>query len=639
MFRHYTNPHLWLILSIDIILVTLSYLFAYELRFDVIGPVQLSMLKMSLPAVITSKIIVFFIFHLYSGPWGYTGLRDLFKIAGAGLVSTLLIITYFTLQYRFAAFSRSVFLIDCLLTIFLIGGFRLAIRTYYFPEQIKHIFRFRDIYAKDKKRLLIIGASRGGEKLLRTIIENVTLYDQYILAGFLDDDPAKKGKKLHGVPVIGAIDTLPDIAARDGIGEIMIAISNAGAGAIRRIVNLCDQTGVPFKIIPSMEEIVLGGSKPAPIREVNYDDLLGREPVTVDNEIVREHITGKIVLVTGAGGSIGSELCLQICRYRPRVLLLLELSEYNLHHIERAIKSSFPNITALPFIGSVADRSVVEPIMSEHSPSIVFHAAAYKHVPMMEMNPLQAIKNNVFGTSTIVNMAMKYEVRRFVFISTDKAVRPTSLMGATKRLGELIVQAQAGQSSTLFITVRFGNVVGSGGSVVPLFMQQIKQGGPVTITHPEVTRSFMSLKKAVLLVLQAASMGEGGEVFLLDMGEPIKILSMAEDLIRLAGKRPYEEMDIVFTGLRPGEKLYEELTMAGETKTATLHPKISRITSASVDWSKLHQRILDLHVCVEKRDIGGMAETLRTMMPDYNPSDFLTGKGKKVKSPVLRAIK
>ena len=639
MFRNHTNPHFWLILSIDIILVTLSYLLAYELRFDVIAPLQLSMLKMSLPAVVPSKIIVFFIFHLYSGLWRYTGLRDLIKIVGASLVSTLLIITYFTLQYRFAALSRSVFMIDCLLTIFLIGGFRLAIRAYYFPEQIKHIFRFRDLYAKDKKRLLIIGAGKGGEKLLRTIIENESLYDQYILVGFLDDDQAKKGKKIHGIPVIGKIDTLPDIAARDGIEEIMIAISNASAAAIRRIVSLCDQTDVSFKIIPSMEEIVLGGSKPAPIRDVSYEDLLGREPVTVDNEIVREQITGKIVLVTGAGGSIGSELCLQICRYRPRVLLLLELSEYNLYHIEMNIKSAFPSITVLPFIGSVADRSVVEPIMSEHSPSIVFHAAAYKHVPMMEMNPLQAIKNNVFGTSTIVNLAQKYGVGRFIFISTDKAVRPTSLMGATKRLGELIVQAQAGQGTTRFITVRFGNVVGSGGSVVPLFMQQIKRGGPVTVTHPEVTRFFMSIKEAVLLVLQAASMGEGGEVFLLDMGEPVKILSMAEDLIRLAGKRPYEEIDIAFTGLRPGEKLYEELTMAGEIKTATLHPKISRITSAGPDWNELHRGILDLHVYVEKCDINGTAETLKTMMPDYNPSDFLTGKRKKVKPPTLRAIK
>lgn len=639
MKRFITNPNFWLILGIDMCLLALAQFMAYGLRFDTFRPWALPWMKQSLFLSVPSKILIFFMFHLYSGLWRYTGLRDFIKIIGASVVSTLLIVTFLTYQYRFVQFSRGIFIMDCLLTIFFISGFRLMIRAYYFPDQIRHIFRYRDLYAKDKKRLLIVGAGNGGEKLLLTIFENKSLYAQYVPVAFADDDNNKKGKKVHGVPIDGGLDQLPQIVEKHGAEAIMIAVSQANAQAMRRIFKLCQQTGLPFKIVPSLEEIVLDEGKPAPIREVSYEDLLGREPVTVHDDKVRELIAGKAVLVTGAGGSIGSELCRQICRYKPQRLVMIELNEFNLYRIDLNIRNLFPEVIVLPVIGSVTDQAVVEIVMREHRPSIVFHAAAYKHVPMMELNPLQAAQNNIFGAEVMTRMADKYAVQRFVYISTDKAVRPTSLMGATKRAGELIALARAEKSPTRFIMVRFGNVVGSDGSVAPLFIKQIEEGGPVTVTHPEVTRFFMSIKEAVLLVLQAASMGDGGEVFLLDMGRPIKILTMAEDLIRLANKRPYVDIDIMFTGLRPGEKLYEELLVDGESSLPTSHPKVFKAKGASVDSSALLQGMNDLRTAIEHQDVPQLTNVLKKLIDDYKPSDFLHGKPLEMRRrPKLRAI-
>ncbi len=636
--KYVINAHFWLILIIDIALFSAAYYLSWELRFETISRQQMVMLKTTLPVVVGTKLLMFFLIHLYSGLWRYSGPRDLVKIVLACGASTVLIITFFTLQHRFQHYSRSIFLIDSLLTVFFISGFRLAIKTYYLPDQLRYIFRFRDLFARNRRRLLIVGAGTHGENLLRSIFEHHSLSQQYFPIGFLDDQPGKRGMKIHGIPIKGTVDTLPDIVEKEEIQEIMIALATADAATMRHIVGLCQETGVPFKIVPTIEEIVLNEGKSSPIRELSYEDLLGRDPVTVDYDVVREQVAGKVVLVTGAGGSIGSELCRQVCRYSPRLILLFDISEYGLYRIEMSLKSLFPDVPVVSVIGSVEDRSVVEPIMRQYTPHFVFHTAAYKHVPVVEMNPVQGVKNNVFGTATMVRMAERYGVNRFVFISTDKAVRPTSLMGATKRVGELITLSHSTRSKTRFMIVRFGNVVGSGGSVVPLFMDQIRQGGPVTVTHPEVTRFFMSIQEAVLLVLQAASMGEGGEAFLLDMGRPVKILNMAEDLIRLAGKEPYQEIDIVFTGLRPGEKLYEELLVDGETSLPTRHQKIYTAKAGSMDWKELESTLMHLRNCVDERNLPEILETIRALIPDYHPSDFLGGKTEKKEPPRLRVI-
>ena len=622
--KYIANPKFWLILFIDVLLVTAAHLLAYELRFDTISARQVIMLKHSLPIILPVKIILFFLFHLYSGLWRYTGPRDLVKIFGANISSTLCIIAIVGIQYRFIDFSRSVILIDFLVSVSFICLFRLGIRVYYFPNQIRHILRLKDFYSKNKKRLLIIGAGAGGEKLLSTIFENEQLYNRYVPVGILDDDPKKIGNKIHGVPILNRIDFLPHLIAKEHIDEIMIAVSRAKAESMRKIVRRCEEVKIPFRIVPRLEEFVLGQGSTAPIRDVSYEDLLGREPIEIDYSIVQDQITGKVVLITGGGGSIGSELCRQICRFTPKLIILLEISEYNLYRIERSVRTLRPDITIIPYIGSVVDSSLVEAIMQRHSPDVVFHAAAYKHVPMVEINPFQAVNNNVFGTAEAVRLARAYKVGLFVFISTDKAVNPHSLMGATKRLGELIIRAQMLQNRTRFIIVRFGNVVGSDGSVVPMFLEQIKNGGPVTVTHREMTRFFMSIKEAVLLVLQAASMGKGGETYILDMGKPIKILNMAEDLIRLAGKNPYDDIDIVFTGVRPGEKLTETLLFENEESLPTRHSKIHMIQPVEVDQGFIEEKLLNLKKAMLDGSVPDMTEVLRDLIPEYTPSDLLS---------------
>jgi FlaA1/EpsC-like NDP-sugar epimerase len=427
--------------------------------------------------------------------------------------------------------------------------------------------------------------------------------------------------KIHGVPVIGAIRDIEMVAKSVGADEALIAIPSAKSQQMRRIVAHCKQSGIKFKTIPGMGELINGKVTVNAIREVAYRDLLGREAVKLEEARIGDYLHGRSVLVTGAGGSIGSELCRQICRFRPEIIVLYERAESPLYELELELKQSFQSIRILPLLADIRDRRQLEKAFEASKPQAVFHAAAYKHVPMLELQPWKAIKNNILGTRNLIDMAQRFEAERFVFVSTDKAVRPVNVMGASKRAAELLVQSQNGcrSSSTRFMIVRFGNVVGSVGSVVPLFKKQIEKGGPVTVTHLEVTRYFMTIPESCQLILQAGAMGEGGEIFILDMGTPIKIDDMARDLIRLSGFEPDVDIKIEYIGLRPGEKLYEELITKAEGILPTSHEKIMVLRGEECDLEVVNGKIDELARLAHEQEAEKIKATLREIVPEYEP--------------------
>ncbi len=425
--------------------------------------------------------------------------------------------------------------------------------------------------AAQRKRILIVGAGDAGEKILREIIENDHL--PYSVVGFIDDDPKKHGRSIHGIPVLGSLNELARIVEDEEVKEILIAIPSATGDQIRRIVDICKTCQIAYKTLPGIGEIIDGRVSIKALRDVNYEDLLGRSPVQLDMGEIRGYLDGKVVLVSGCGGSIGAELCRQIVRFRPRMLILVDASEANLFHIEMELHGELEGDRCRAVLGRVQDEKLMASVFQKYRPQVVFHAAAYKHVPMLEKNPWEAVVNNIIGSRVIMEMARRHEAERFVLVSTDKAVRPTNVMGASKRVTELLLHTLQG-TGTRFMAVRFGNVVGSSGSVIPVFRNQIEQGGPVTVTHPEVRRFFMTIPEAAQLILQAGGMGQGGEIFILKMGTPVKIVDMARDLIRLSGREPDRDVKITFTGLRDGEKLYEELITVGEGIVSTKHEKI-----------------------------------------------------------------
>jgi len=441
------------------------------------------------------------------------------------------------------------------------------------------------------------------------------------MVGFVDDDPAKIGMKIHGLPVFGPVKDIEAAAKKVSANEILIAVPSANSQQMRNIVEHCKKCGVTFKTIPGMGELINGKVTVNAIREVAYRDLLGREIIKLEEEKIGAYLKGKSVLVTGAGGSIGSELCRQICRFKPKRIALYERAESSLFEIDLEIRQNFKDIEVIPQLADMRDRNQIEKAFEASRPQVVFHAAAYKHVPMLEMQPWKAIKNNIQGTRNLVDFANRFEVERFVFVSTDKAVRPANVMGATKRVAEMLVQSQngSGLSDTRFMIVRFGNVVGSVGSVVPLFKKQIEKGGPVTVTHPEVTRFFMTIPEACQLILQAGAMGNGGEIFILDMGTPIKIADMAKDLIRLSGFEPDVDIKIEYIGLRPGEKLYEELITEGEGVLPTSHEKIMVLKGAGCNLQKLNGKIDALIELARSQDADRIRDRLKEMVTEYRP--------------------
>jgi FlaA1/EpsC-like NDP-sugar epimerase len=564
------------------------------------------------------KIVIFGLFKQYRGWWRYVGISDLTGIIRASLVSTLIIVVIWfsglqidpvrkTLPAAILEVGQGVFMADLLGTIFLLAGLRMAIRLYH--EE------FRTVEVGRLKRFLIVGAGNTGEALLREI--HRMRVAEYEVVGFIDDDPSKQGIRIHDIPVLGTVEQLPEICKNKSIEEVAIAMPSATVPQRRRVVQVCQGTKVRFRTVPSMTDIASGRFRVSQIRDVDINDLLGRETVQLDTDLIEAFIKGKTILVTGAGGSIGSEMCRQICYYKPKLLLLVEQAENPLFYIEREIRERFPDILVSAVVCDITDRIRVDAIFDKYRPEVVIHAAAHKHVPLMELNPGEAIKNNVVGSRTVADAADKNGCGNFVMISTDKAVNPTSIMGSSKRVAEMYVQDLNRTSKTHFVTVRFGNVLDSEGSVVPIFRKQIAQGGPVTVTHPEMKRYFMTIPEASQLVLQAASMGKGGEIFLLDMGEPVKIVDLARELITLSGFRPGEDIEIAFTGLRPGEKLFEELSIKGEDMQETRHPKIGIWKNIPMDRDKLRQGIAQLVALAGTGEHGAIVAKIKELVPEY----------------------
>jgi FlaA1/EpsC-like NDP-sugar epimerase len=467
----------------------------------------------------------------------------------------------------------------------------------------------------DLDRVILIGAGQAGVLVAREIANRPDLGLKPV--GFIDDDPLKSGSRIGGLPVLGKTDDVAAIAARKRVTRTLITIANAPGPQIRRITELCRRAGLDTKIIPGFYEIVGNSVNVARIREVAIEDLLGREPVQLDEGVIAATIRSHTVLVTGAGGSIGSELCRQICRFGPERLLLVERFENALFEAHRELAAAFPHVPIEPHVADVCDVTRMTQIFESRKPGIVFHAAAHKHVPMMEWNPGEAVKNNVAGTRVVALLADKFSVERCVLISTDKAVNPSSVMGATKRVAEIYVQSLSERSNTRFVTVRFGNVLGSAGSVIPIFRQQIASGGPVTVTHPEMTRYFMTIPEASQLVLQAGGMGDGGEIFILDMGEPVRIVDLAHDLITLSGLRPGKDIEIKFSGVRPGEKLFEELSTDSEHAEKTRHPKIFIGRIKPHEWAVVDAAVSRLCEIVATGDGEAIRRALVELVPEY----------------------
>jgi len=546
------------------------------------------------------------------------GISDLIGILRASIVSTLIIVTLWfaiVLQvdtvrrylHTVANTAQAIFLLDMAGTFLLLAGLRMITRLYY--EE------FRTIENARLKRFLIVGAGNAGEALLREIHRMPIA--QYEVIGFIDDDPAKQNISIHGIPALGTVKQLPVICEKHDIEEIAIAIPSASHQQLRQVIQICEGTKIRFRTVPSITDIASGKFRVSQIRDVQINDLLGREVVQLDLDLIEAFARNKTILVTGAGGSIGSEMCRQLCNFQPKLLLLVEQAENPLFFIERELNKSFPETSVKAVICDITDKTRVNEIFETYKPDVVIHAAAHKHVPLMELNPGEAIKNNVLGTKTVANAADKYDTDNFVMISTDKAVNPTSIMGSSKRIAEMYIQNLNNTSKTHFVTVRFGNVLGSDGSVVPIFKKQIAQGGPVTVTHPEMVRYFMTIPEASQLVLQAATMGEGGEIFVLDMGEPVKIVDLAKELITLSGFRPGEDIELVFTGTRPGEKLFEELSIKGEDMVLTKHPKIGIWKNIPRNREQLYKNIDELVAIAPSQNHKEITDKIKRLVPEY----------------------
>ncbi len=621
------NVNFYLMLAADALCLaaalTMSYLIRFEFHLpEFYGEQLVSLLKYVLPL----KLGVFLLLGLYRGMWRYTSLADFWKLMEAVVRSSALLVALVAYRFGFFGFSRAVLAVDGLLTLLFTAGLRLSIRAAYARTHAWSAQRKGP--AMPPRRILIIGAGSLGERLVREIALTPEL--NYEVVGFLDDDPDKLGRSLHGKNVLGRVADLQRIAQAREAEEVCIAVARASAADMRRIVETCKASHLPHRILPATNQL-LEGKVALTLRPVDYLDLLGRTEAALDEAGIAPMLKDRVVLVTGCGGSIGSELCRQVVRFAPRRLVLVDASEYNLYAIagELSAERGFTRLSCV--LGSVADEGLMRRVMEAEKPSLVLHAAAYKHVPMLEDNPWAAVTNNILGSRTVMRAAAAAGVKRFVLVSTDKAVRPTSVMGASKRVTELLMACFAG-GPTSFMAVRFGNVVGSSGSVVPLFRRQIERGGPVTVTHPEMTRYFMSISEACQLILQAGALsrkspdssggGQGGEIYVLDMGEPVRIVDMARDLIRLSGKEPGVDIDIVFTGLRPGEKLFEELITAGEDVVRTEHEKImvlgGTLGARPEDVAcSLDLAIAELEAAAAARDGAAIRTLLARIVPEY----------------------
>jgi FlaA1/EpsC-like NDP-sugar epimerase len=635
--EEFASNHRYVLSVIGHILVfTLSLLLGYLIRSDAVAdqPGRYSWMEglqsfvRVLPFFLGLKLIIFWKLKLFRGGWQYAGIRDVARILLACWLFVLITWSAVQLLVRlpmalgrdptgnplgdyFALIPRGVLVLDFLATVFLVSTVRLAYRIY--REEL------RPISEEGVRRVLVIGAGDAGETVIREI--NRMRVERYRVVGLLDDDSSKQNLLIHGVPVLGRTEDIRNVCEENDVQEIIIAMPSASHKELQRVIELCSGTKLKFQSLPGVGELIDGRVTVSQIRPVDINDLLGREAVKLDDEAVARFIEGRVVLVTGAGGSIGSEMCRQLCRYGPARLILLEQAETPLFDIENELRREHPDLDIVPRICDIYDRKRVMAVWSEQRPDVVIHAAAHKHVPLMEHNPCEAIKNNILGTKNVADASVECGTSEFVTISTDKAVNPSSVMGCSKRVGELYTQALNGQPrcKTQFKAVRFGNVLGSAGSVVPTFRRQIAAGGPVTVTHPEMTRYFMTIPEAAQLVLQAAATGQGGQIFLLDMGEPVKIADLARTMITLSGFRPGEDIDIVYSGVRPGEKLFEELKTQGEDIEPTTHPKVMIWAHEAHPMPQVQAAIEELSALQNCMDRDRIVTALQRIVPEYDP--------------------
>jgi FlaA1/EpsC-like NDP-sugar epimerase len=613
----------WTQVAIDLAVLAIAFGAAFALRFEsTIPPQMLKRMLFLWPYVIAFQYGVMLAFGVPRSVWRYVGLREAVRIFGAAGAAALCLGVvrlgagvFFDIVLgpaQYAAVPLGVIAMDAVLVAIGISGVRIARRL-----QMEAVESRRRSNAGPKVATLLIGAGQAGVMVAREIENRPDLGIKPV--GFIDDDPNKVGSVVHGLRVLGSTAELKALAAKHAAAQVLITIANAPGPAIRAIKKACDEAQLPAKIIPGIYEIVGGQVNLSRIRNVSIEDVLGRDAVTLEMDAIARDLKSRTVMVTGAGGSIGSELCRQIMRFQPSKLLLVEQAENALFNIHRELVANDPRLDGVlkPCIGDICDAGRMEALFREHRPSIVFHAAAHKHVPMMEWNPTEAVRNNVFGTRSVADLSDRFGVERFVMISTDKAVNPTSVMGASKRCAELYVQSLSARSKTRFAAVRFGNVLGSAGSVIPIFQEQIEKGGPVTVTHPDMKRYFMTIPEACQLVLQAGAMGEGGEIFILDMGEPVKIVDLARDLITLSGLTPGEDIEIVFTGLRPGEKLFEELAVDGEDVDKTRHPKIFVNRGQPPVPESIAIGLQVLKAQLDTSEAGAVRSAIKAMVPEY----------------------
>ncbi|MHC2994193.1 MAG: polysaccharide biosynthesis protein [Candidatus Atribacteria bacterium] len=613
----------WVVL--DLLFINFALIFSLILRFGKGWRAYFYVYRELFFYLSISFLLFALIFKLYKRIWRYLSIGDLFLIAEVVTGGMFVSVLYLN-WVKGIAFPRTVVALTWFLNLALVGGSRLVWRIY---------CERKGVFKKGEERMLIVGAGDAGEVISREIIRKPDLGK---LVGFVDDDKEKIGKRIHNIKVLGSVKEINDILEKEQINMVIIAIPAASGKEIRRIIDKIENKEIKIKTLPGLYELVDGKVSVSRIRKVRIEDLLGREPVELNSEEISKYLKGKRVLVTGGGGSIGKELGRQICRFAPEKLTLLDHSEYGLFHINLELEGKWPGLEIELVVADIRDREKMDKIFRKHEPEVVFHAAAYKHVPMMEYHPDETISNNIIGTKNVGELADKYGVERMVMISTDKAINPTSVMGATKRVAEMIIKDLGGRNigvkesekKTKFIAVRFGNVLESNGNVVHMFKRQIAEGGPVTVTSREVKRYFMTLPEASQLVIQAGALGKGGEVFVLDMGEPVKVVDVARDLIFLSGFVPDEDIEIKFIGLRPGEKLFEELLTKEERSRVlgdTGHEKIFIAQVEEVDGGKLEKDIKELEVLAKEMDMEGIVRKLQEVVPSYKPNrDMLKKK-------------
>jgi len=602
------------LMFVDAAIVAIASCLAILTHFDGVAEAKfVGVLIDYLPIIIVVRLAIYYCFGLYNRLWRYASISELLAIIAAVTVSSGILTLYMMAMNM--GIPKSIHILSWFFNIILIGASRLFIRVFHHLRQVPNNTK--------RERVLIVGAGDAGAMLARELRHRY--YNSKELIGFVDDDQYKQDKTLFGKKVLGSRENIRELAKEHAIDEIIIAMPSISGAELRAIIEVCQQTGSSVKTLPGLYELIDGKITVQQLRKVELEDLLRRDPVELDMPQIMQQLANKRVLVTGAGGSIGSELCRQIARTNPAGLYLLGKGENSIYEIDRELREKYPKLSLDPIIADVRDRERINSIFNRVRPQIVFHAAAHKHVPLMERQPEEAVRNNVFGTQVVAEAADRLKCETFIMISTDKAVNPSSIMGTTKRVAEMIIQSLNNVSTTKFAAVRFGNVLGSRGSVVPLFRKQIAAGGPLTITHPDMRRYFMTIPEAAQLVLQAGAMAQGGEVFVLDMGEPIRIVDMACDLIRLSGYAPYKDIKIKFTGMRPGEKLFEELLTAEEGTSATKHAKIYQANLNVVEEATIYNGLVRLRQTMERQELIAVLSDLVATYKRSSAGRVLTG--------------